>query len=202
MVAARPLKHKWTAAEYLAFEDASDTKHELIDGQIYGMSGASDNHIVIAMNTSTHLHPQVRQQGCFLYGSDLRVQIQSADLYTYSDLTVVCGQKEMSPASKNATLLNPTVIIEVLSPSTELYDRGAKFGHYRTLASLQHYVLIAQDHAQIEVYTRQAKGAWLFTEAVGLDAVIALEHIGCALALGEVYAQITFEPTDMPPRPE
>jgi len=197
MVAARPLQHKWTAAEYLAFEDASDTKHELIDGQIYDMSGASDNHIFITLNAAANLRPQLQGRDCRLFNSDLRVQVEATGLFTYPDLTIVCGPQERSSASKNAMLLNPTVIIEVLSPSTELYDRGAKFTNYRTISSLQHYVLIAQDHAHIEIYTRQANGSWNFTEAVGLDAVIALEHIGCTLALGEVYAQITFdEPTD------
>ena len=195
MVAARPLSERterWTPEAYLAFEDAAATKHEFMDGHIVAMSGGSPSHALIAANTIAHFHAQLRRGNCFLFTSDLRVQSDSA-AYFYPDLSLVCGE----PRYDKNDLLNPTVIIEVLSPSTELYDRGAKFGHYRTLASLQHYVLIAQDRAQIEVYTRQANGSWNFTEAVGLVAVITLEHIGCTLALGEVYAQITFdEPTD------
>jgi len=191
-------KQKWTVEEYLAMERASDEKHEFLDGEIYLMSGASENHNIIVGITLGILYNQLRKRPCSFYPSDMRVKVKGSGLYTYPDITVVCGTPEIERMDQD-TLLNPTVIIEVLSPSTESYDRGKKFQHYLSLDSLQEYVLIAQDQARIERYLRQPNGEWLFAAAVGLEAVIELSSIQCTLVLADVYERVSFEPDEAAP---
>lgn len=182
----------WTVEEYLAFERSSEERHEFIDGDIYMMSGASENHNLVALNTATSLNIQLRKRPCKVYMSDMRVGVPKGN-YLYPDVVVVCGTPMF--ADKNVdTLLNPTLIIEVLSESTERYDRGRKFADYRTLPSLQEYILIAQDEAYVERYVRQ-DDAWLLREVRGLEATLELNAIGCTLALAEVYDKVTFAET-------
>ncbi|MBI1258949.1 MAG: Uma2 family endonuclease [Chloroflexi bacterium] len=196
MVASQ--KQKWTVEEYLAMERASEEKHEFLDGEIYLMSGASENHNLIVGVTVGIFYNQLRKRPCSFYPSDMRVKVKDTGLYTYPDITIVCGTPEIESMDQD-TLLNPTVIIEVLSPSTESYDRGKKFQHYRELDSLQEYILIAQDQARIERYLRQPSGEWLLTDAVGLEAVIELPSIECTLALADVYEKVSFEPGEAAP---
>lgn len=179
-----------TVEEYLAFERASEQKHEYLNGEIFLMSGASPNHNVIQINVAAALHTQLRKRPCTIYGSDQRVRVSDIGLYTYPDFSVTCEPPQFEDSD---TLLNPTLIIEVLSPSTESYDRGRKFQHYRALASLQEYVLIAQDSAHVERYRRQPNDEWLLADATGLDTSIELSSIGCTLALADVYEKVTFE---------
>lgn len=181
-----------TEEEYLAFERASQFKHEFRAGEIIDMTGASRRHNLINGSTYARLYLQLRQQGCQAYANDMRVQVKGAKLYTYPDMAVVCGEARFADDGFDM-LINPTVIIEVLSPSTEAYDRGEKFQSYRTLVSLREYVLISQDKPLIERYARQDSGEWLLTTAVGLEASIAFESIGCTLSLAEVYEQIDFD---------
>jgi Uma2 family endonuclease len=184
-----------TEAEYLAFERTSEIKHEYLDGQIYAMTGASQAHNQICFNVGGILYGQLSQKPCQGYPSDMRVKVQATGLYTYPDLSVVCGDSQLADGEFD-TLLNPTLIIEVLSPSTESYDRGKKFQHYRQLESLQDYVLIAQDSPRIERFTRQTDDTWLLTDAVGMDAALDLPSIGCTLTLADVYQKVTFEADD------
>lgn len=189
-------KHQWTPEEYLDFERKADTKHEYLDGEIYDMSGASKEHVIITGNLSFKLHQQLEQRDdCIPYGNDLRVRV-SKKHYTYPDLTVVCGETRLADDDHQDVLLNPTLIIEVLSPSTEQYDRNRKFQSYRTLASLQEYVMVSQQEPLIERYLRQPNGDWLPSMAQGLDASITLPSIDCTLALADVYRRITFNTTD------
>lgn len=181
---------RMTPAEYLAFDRASEIKHELINGYVYAMTGASQNHNLIVSSIIATLYRKLRTGGCRVYPSDMRVQID-ADTYTYPDITVVCGESRLADRERE-TLLNPTLIIEVLSPSTERYDRGRKFQFYRQIDSLRTYVLIAQDSPRIEWYVRGDDGRWQFNDAAGLDAQVDLTAIGCTLALAEVYEQVTF----------
>lgn len=139
--------------EYLRRERASDERHEYFAGRIYAMSGASREHSMICSNTLGSLWNQLRGKPCEVHSSDLRVQVSDTGLYTYPDLSVVCGKKLFADEHVD-TLLNPKIVIEVLSPSTEAYDRGDKFAHYRTLDSLTDYLLIAQDKPRIEHYRR------------------------------------------------
>jgi Uma2 family endonuclease len=188
---------RMTEAEYLAFDRASDIKHEYCRGEIFAMSGASRAHNVISGNTYASLHSQLRGRPCEKYQAEMRVRAAHTRLYTYPDITVVWGEPRFADSEVD-TLLNPTVLIEVLSPSTERYDRGRKFQHYRAIDSLREYVLIAQDQPRIERYLRQEDGTWLLSDAVGLESRMELTSIGCTLALADVYEQVTFEAEDEP----
>lgn len=185
-------KKRWTVEEYLALERSSDEKHEFIDGEVYAMSGASLKHNRIVGSTYASLFNQLVNKPCEPLPSDMLVKINQRN-YTYPDISVVCGKAQLEPDAPLDTLLNPTLIVEVLSPSTEKYDRGKKFDLYRTLPSLQEYLLIAQDEYRIERYLRQSDGNWVFTAGVGIDASIELPSISAALKLVDVYRQVTFE---------
>jgi Uma2 family endonuclease len=189
-----------TPAEYLAIERAAETKSEYFAGEMFAMAGASPPHVLITSNVTAELNAQLKGRPCRVYSSDLRVRVSETDLYTYPDVVVVCGEQRFDD-EKGDTLLNPTLIVEVLSETTEAYDRGDKFGHYRRLLSLQEYVLIAQDRQWAERYTRQEEGTgWVLTEVSGPAGVMALPSIGCELALADVYDKIEL-PTDSGPKP-
>lgn len=192
---------RMTEAEYLAFERASDIRHEYLDGHVYAMTGASRAHNLISTYTAASLINQLRGRPCEVYASDMRVRVSATGLYTYPDVTVVCGNPQFADSALD-TLLNPVLVIEVLSPSTESYDRGKKFQHYRQLESLREYVLISQDSPRIERFLRQDDGTWLLTDAAGLDASLELASVACTLALAEVYEKVTFESEEVPEEPE
>lgn len=174
--------------EYLVRERAAECKSEYIAGEVRTMTGASRKHNLVAVNLAALLHTQLRGRPCETYASDMRVQTR-ADVYLYPDVVVVCGEPELAD-DRFDTLLNPTVVVEVLSPSTEGYDHGEKWEKYRRLASLRDYLLVAQDEPRVERYTRQGEGLWLFSETDGLDAELRLESIGCTLALRDVYERV------------
>ena len=180
-----------TPAEYLASERESETKHEYVAGEMIAMVGASEEHNLIQMDTSTSLNIQLRPKGCLIYGGDMRVKIGALGIYTYPDITVVCGGSELEDQRRD-TLLNPNVIIEILSPSTQRYDRGLKFRRYQLIPSLRDYLLIAQDEPRVEHYTIGQYGELNLRVYRSLDAVIDLPTIGCRLPLAEVYFRITF----------
>jgi Uma2 family endonuclease len=181
-----------TPEEYLEIERKAERKSEYFDGEMFLMPGATLEHIRITRNITVELIPQMRGGSCEAFLLDLRTKVAPTGLYTYPDIVVVCGEPEFED-SRFDTLLNPILIIEVLSVSTESYDRGKKFGHYRSLSSLQEYVLVSQWEYQIERYSRNADGAWLYTEAAGADASIELPSIHCRLSLANVYEKINFE---------
>jgi Uma2 family endonuclease len=185
------LKKRWTAKEYLAFERASDEKHEFIGSDVYLMTGASREHNLIVFNLATVLGNQLRGRACESYANDMRVKVKGQD-YAYPDLAVVSDPPEFEDAYVD-TLLSPTLLIEVLSPPTEQYDRGKKFESYRALNSLQEYVLIAQDCPHIERYVRQNQGTWMFSEVNGLNASLELVSIGCTLVLADIYEKVVFD---------
>lgn len=178
----------YSAEEYLALERSAPYKSEFVDGQIYAMTGASREHNLVSGNIYRELSSQLKGRPCEAYANDMRVKAATARSYHYPDIAVVCDKPEFEDAYID-TLLNPAVLIEVLSPSTEAYDRGAKFAHYRKIPSLREYVLVSQDEASIEHYARQGE-AWILTESLGLDASLSLESIGCALHLREVYDKV------------
>ena len=180
-----------TAEEYLALERAAEFKSEYIDGEIVARSGANRAHSLIATNLTGFLSQALRHGPCEAYGSDMRVKVADTDLYTYPDVTVVCAEPAFEDAMID-TLVNPTVIVEILSPSTEAYDRGEKFSRYRRLPSLQEYVLVAQDRPRVERYARRGH-EWVLAEASGLDATVELTSLGCTLALAEVYDKVALQ---------
>ncbi len=180
---------KLTAEEYLAIERRAQTKSEFLDGEMFAMSGASRRHGLVAGNCFAVLHRQLRGRPCETFAGDLRVRVSATGLYTYPDVVVVCGEAQFADAELD-TLLNPTVVIEVLSKSTADYDRGTKFAHYRSLPSLQEYLVFAQDEALVEHHTRQQDGRWLLAEVRDPAAVLELAAIGCRLPLTEVYERV------------
>jgi len=177
-----------TAEEYLFLERSAPYKNEFHDGQVYAMTGASREHNLIAFNVAGELNSQLKNRPCEAYVSNMRVKVAEARSYHYPDVVVVCGMPQFEDAHVD-TLLNPTLLIEVLSPSTEAYDRGGKFAHYRKIPTLNEYLLVAQDQPSIERYLRQGD-AWILTEAVGLEADVPLESIDCVLSLREVYDKV------------
>ena len=181
-------KPSYTAADYLQLERNATLKSEFHDSQIYAMTGASRKHNLVSGNIYRELSLQLKTRPCEAYINDMRVKSVAANSYHYPDIAIVCGAPEFEDTEFD-TLLNPTVLIEVLSPSTEAYDRGGKFALYRKIASLREYLLVAQDQPLIERYARQGD-VWILTEAAGVEATIALESIACILNLREVYDKI------------
>ncbi|MBX2998601.1 MAG: Uma2 family endonuclease [Caldilineaceae bacterium] len=179
-----------TPEEYLAREAMAEARSEYSDGNTYAMVGASRAHNLITLNTASELHSLLRGRPCETYMSDMRVKVSQTRLYAYPDVVVVCGAPRFEQ-DQGENLLNPTVLIEVLSPSTEAYDRGGKFAHYRRLDSLREYILIAQDHVHVEHYERRGQ-QWLLTEFSALDDSLSLPVLECQIALREIYARVGF----------
>ncbi len=193
MVLPRTKLH-FTAEEYLAFERAAETKHEYLDGQIYAMAGASPPHNQICFNLAGELHPQLKGTLCYGLTSDQKIRTDPMDLFSYPDLIIVCGQPKFHDGHRDV-ILNPKVIVEVLSPTTEAYDRGEKFVRYRQLKSLSDYILVAQDRPSVEHYVRQkGKRPWLFTVETEMSAEIVIDSIKCKLKLADIYDRIVFPP--------
>jgi Uma2 family endonuclease len=189
-MSVKPLP-RYTPLEYLAIEREAEYKSEYYNGEIFPMSGASRYHVAIITRIIALLYMQLRGTGTEVYSSDMRVWIESAGLYTYPDVAVVSERPEFQDNSFD-NLLNPTLIIEVLSDSTERYDRGRKFAFYRTIPSLRTYVLVSQYERLIERYDRQGNDTWNLVEARGSE-VLKLDSIGGELPLDFVYEQITFD---------
>jgi Uma2 family endonuclease len=181
----------YTPEQYLEMDRQAEFKSEYLAGQILAMAGASEEHNIITLNVTTDLRVQLRGGPCRPFSGDMRVSVGGADMYVYPDVVVVCGERQYADDRRDV-LLNPTLIVEVLSPTTEAFDRGDKFVGYRQSKSLQEYVLIAQDRPHVEQYVRQPDGRWLLSEAQGLQAVVDLPSIQARLALSEVYDGVPF----------
>lgn len=179
-----------TPEEYLEQERKAETKSEYMSGEVIAMSGASLVHTTIVGNIVEGLGPVLRKRGCRAHSNDLRVQIQRTGAYVYPDVVIVCGQPRLADSHLD-TLLNPTVIIEVRSPSTSDYDSGPKWAHYRRLESLAAYVMVAQDAPLVEVYTRHAD-VWVYTETTDMDATLDLPSVDASISLTEIYDGVTF----------
>ncbi|MBF0574279.1 MAG: Uma2 family endonuclease [Desulfamplus sp.] len=190
MTAQSQRDEKITPKEYLEFERTSEFKHEYFDGEIFAMVGASLNHNQISMNLIRELGVQLKHSSCRPFINDLRVKVQEIEKYTYPDIVIVCGDIKIEKESGMETLLNPIVIIEVLSNSTEAYDRGAKFQHYQLIPSLQEYILVSQFSPLVEKYVRSDKGQWIYTSYEGMDKTIAIEAVKCELILSDIYYQV------------
>lgn len=181
-------KRVWTPEEYLAWERAQPEKHAFYQGEIFAMSGATREHNLLVSNLVTGLNVALRDRPCETYPSDMRVKVPATGLYTYPDVSVVCGEPRFEDDTFD-TLLNPLVLVEVLSESTERYDRGEKFEQYRTIASLHDYVLLRQDRILVEHFAKQPGGAWLLRE-LRAGGSLELASLGCALAVDELYRKV------------
>lgn len=179
-----------TPEHYLALERQATHRSEYIDGHLFAMAGASRQHNLIAGNVFGELRAQLRGRRCEAYINDMRVKVSVTGLYTYPDVAALCGEPHFEDRHLD-TLLNPSVIVEVLSTSTEAYDRGEKFAHYRRLEALRDYLLIAQDKVRVEHYVRQGD-QWILSEASDLSSVVHLSSIGCDLVLQDIYDKVEF----------
>lgn len=176
---------RYSIAEYVHLEEYSNVKHEFLEGQIFAMAGGTPEHAAMAASVAAALVAQLRGRPCRVYTSDARVRVVATGLDTYPDVTVVCGG-EQRDTDDSLALTNPIVLVEVLSPSTEEYDRGEKLAHYRRIPAIREVVLVALDHARIEVFRRAANGSW--TEHVALSGQTAdLESIACRLDVDELH---------------
>ena len=181
-----------TPEEYLAFERQCEYKNEYYNGEVFAMTGASRPHNLILVNLGREVSQQLKGRPCETYTSDMRVLIPSTTNYFYPDLVVVCGEPRFADGHFD-TLLNPTLVIEVLSPSTEDFDRGRKFEQYRKIGSLMEYVLVSQDRMHVERYGRRPEGDWLLSEFNDPEGTLKLISVECELAMSEVYRNVQFE---------
>lgn len=179
-----------TEEEYFALDSAAEFKSEFYDGVMYAMAGSSLVHSLITANLAAELRQALKQRPCRVCVTDLRVRVDR-NTYTYPDIAVVCGEPRLAENNKD-TLINSTVLIEILSPSTESHDRGLKFVRYRQLESLKEYVLVSQDRASVETYVRQPSGSWLLSEFTALDSSASFETLDCKIQLAEIYHQVDF----------
>jgi Uma2 family endonuclease len=184
-----------TAADYLRIERAAEGKSEFYRGEMFAMAGASREHNLIVMNVGASLQTQLRNSDCEVYPSDMRVNVSPTGLYTYPDVSVACENPEFEDA-RGDTLLNPRVLVEVLSEATEAYDRGPKFEQYRQLASLRDYLLIAQDRVHVEHFELQSSGSWLLREYNALTDVVQLASLDCHTLLSDIYLKVDFLPRE------
>jgi Uma2 family endonuclease len=191
---------RYTIDQYLAMERASPDRHTFLDGEIYAMAGESDEHGITSFNLAGLVFFQLRGKPCQGRTKDTKVRSgpmlsagqTTRGLFSYPDIVVICGEPEFHDAEKDV-ILNPTAIFEVLSRSTEAFDRGEKFNRYQTWnPSLREYVLVSQDQPLIEHFSRQPDGSWTYHRSVGMDAIVTIESIGCVLKLADVYERVKF----------
>jgi Uma2 family endonuclease len=190
---------RYTPEQYLALEHKADFKSEYINGHVIAMAGASRLHNLIAGNLYREVSQQLRGRPREAYISDMRVKVSHTGLYTYPDVVAMCGDIRFEDTDSD-TLLNPSIIVEVLSDSIEAYDRGEKLAHYRRLESLQEYLLVAQDKIRIEHYVRQGT-KWVLSELNDLTDTVPLTTIDCAITLRDVYDKVQFAGSNEIPSP-
>ena len=181
-----------TPEQYLEIERAArDVRSEYYNGRMYAMSGASYRHVMIISSLSHHLRSALVSRPCSVGTNDLRVRVSSEGLYTYPDVVVICGEPRFAD-DLGDTLINPTLVLEVLSPSTEAYDRGFKFSQYRTLDSLKEYAIVSQAEPRVEIFRRQPTGEWLFSDWIGMESLRRFDSVGCTVAMKDIYDKVTF----------
>lgn len=190
-----PEHQRFTVEEYFRREETAADKHEFRDGQIVMMAGGTRFHSLITTNVLVALGNRLNGKSCEVYDSNLRVRVPRRLRYVYPDITVVCGKFEPDPNDPGGgSVLNPKLIVEVLSPSTEGYDRGEKFDGYRQIESLEEYVLISQSSAHVQTFLRQKEGLWLFDASAGIEGTAKLKSLSLEIPLTEIYAGVEFPP--------
>ena len=189
---AEPLLKKefYNREEYLEMEAESPYKSEYYSGEIFAMSGGTPAHSILCFNLIGELRDAIRKKNCTGFESNMKLEIPAADAFVYPDIMVVCGEIRLAENTRDV-ITNPVLIIEVLSPGTESFDRGKKFEYYRSIPSLKEYVLVSQEKQIVEVYFRQERGTWLYTVAQGLDKTILLNSIEYEIALKDIYHKVT-----------
>ncbi|PWU19238.1 MAG: hypothetical protein C5B50_07010 [Verrucomicrobia bacterium] len=185
-----------TEADYLRIERQAQFRSEFFDGEMFAMAGGMRAHSLIATNLAGLLTNALKGSDCVAYNTDLRVKIEATGLLTYPDISIVCGEQRFLDEQED-TLLNPVLIIEVLSDSTEAYDRGKKFEHYRQIPSCREYLLVSQKEPRIEQFVGKSNGEWTLKEASGVEAEIKLVSLGTVFRLAEVFAKVQFTPAGL-----
>ncbi len=183
-------------ADYLRLERQAEVRSEYFDGEMFAMAGGTREHSLIAINLAREVSNQLKATNCVAYNTDLKVKVEATGLFTYPDVSVVCGDQRFLDEEEDV-LLNPNLVIEVPSDSTEAYDRGKKFEHYRQIPSLREYLLTSQTEPRIELFSRQPNGEWNLKEAAGLDASLELASLKITLRLAEVFAKVKFAPVTL-----
>ncbi len=180
----------YNADQYLALEEGAEYRSQFYFGEIFAMAGASRRHNLASGNVLASVHSQLKGRSCEVYQNDMRVKVLP-DFYTYPDIVIVCGEPEIEKRNGD-NLLNPTVLIEVLSPSTEKFDRGDKFRFYRLMPSLKEYVLVSQDRVNVEHFYRQEDNSWLFTSLDDEGDVLELPSVSCSVSVKDIYDKVDF----------
>lgn len=186
-----------TVEEYLAREREADYKSEYFNGEIFAMAGASEPHVLIVNSIIARLYLQLEHRPCKVYSNDMRLKVSPTGLYTYPDVMVVCGEVQFDDDQLDM-ILNPAVIVEVLSKSTEIYDRTTKFEHYSKLKSLQEYLLVDQRRPRVELFTKEGEGRWALLTFENLEGIVNLASLDCELALKDIYLKVNFNEADVP----
>ncbi len=186
-MSAKPKQKHLTPEEYLAIEREAEYKSEYIDGVMYSMAGGSPKHSLVGVNVSTELNVQLKSSPCRVFNSDQKVRVPSKRKYLYPDVTVVCSEPQYDDSD---VLLNPLLIVEVLSDSTAGYDRNRKFLFYQEIESFSEYLLISQDEPVVEHYVKQPNDSWIYTTTKGLDQNVRLTTVDCRLELRDIYAKV------------
>jgi Uma2 family endonuclease len=183
-----------TPEQYLEIDRAAETRSEYYNGRMYAMSGGSFRHVLIISNFASRLHTALQGRDCATLSSDMRTI--AGDIYAYPDIVIVCGEPQFAHG-RTDVLTNPSVLIEVLSPSTERYDRGFKSAQFRRAATLQEYAMVSQIEPRVEVFRRGEGGIWVLTEYVGLDAVCRFDSLDCTVPLAEIYRRVQFDAEEL-----
>jgi Uma2 family endonuclease len=193
-MAANP-EQRYTLEEYLELDRTSEERLEFWDGEVFCMSGGSATHERILRDMLIYLTLKIGERGCEAFTSNMRIKVPSAPPYRYADLSALCGEAQFVEVSGVDTLTNPQLIVEVLSPSTEAYDRGDKFTHYKSIPSLREYLLVAQHRPHVTHLFKQDDATWIHTEANDLDSTLKLNSLDCELPLIEIYRGVSFDAT-------
>jgi Uma2 family endonuclease len=181
--------------EYLAFERAAETRHEYHDGEIVAMAGGTGPHSLLALNLGSELRQRLKGGSCVIFNSDMKVWIDEVRRFLYPDLSGLCGQPQYHDSGRDV-LVNPALVVEVLSPKTEAYDRGKKLALYMALPAIREIALVSQEQVRVEKYTRQADGIWRFEAYAGMDAVARFESVGCDVPLRDFYQGVELTPAE------
>ncbi len=188
-----------TEGEYLILERAAPFKSEFFGGEMFAMAGGTPMHSLIGTNVAIEFGFRLKGRPCVPFNADLRVKVEETGLLTYPDLSVICGAMQFAEDTDD-TVTNPSVLVEVLSDSTESYDRGTKFDHYRKILSLREYLLVRQHEPRVELFIRQPNGDWLLRQATGLAATLTIPSLDITISLAEVYANVKFVPVPIRPQ--
>jgi Uma2 family endonuclease len=193
------LKRRYTLEEYLEMDRLSEERLEFWHGEIFSMSGVNQEHAEIEVNIVSTLHSRLRGRECRVFPANMRIKVPNMPPYRYADVSALCGKAQFEKIGGVDALTNPSLIIEILSPSTEGYDRGEKFSHYKSIPSFSEYLLVAQHRPHVTHLVKQTDGAWLHREFNDLNDAVKLETLNCELRLSEIYQNVEFAPTAPPP---